>query len=188
VESGDEELRKLVLERTMSNELLKKGVDRLHDNGIRAFAFNMVGLPGENRQKALSTVKLNASIKVDDSIVSVFSPYPSTILYKISVEKGYVKLPIDYTQFTFLDQPNFSKEEVAFFAVYFGFLRRFYRSHGENSGLSRMMDNIILSPKLPIRFLISIGESYMFAWEDIKSYVRMHMPRVFKAAKRVLRR
>jgi len=51
-----------------------------------------------------------------------------------------------------------------------------------------MMDNIILSPKLPIRFLISIGESYMFAWEDIKSYVRMHMPGVFKAAKRVLRR
>jgi len=23
----------------------------------------------------------------------------------------------------------------------------------------------------------------MFAWEDIKSYVRMHMPGVFKAAK-----
>lgn len=188
VESGNETLRKLVLERTMSNELLKKGLDRLHDNGIRAFAFNMVGLPGEDKQMALSTVKLNATLKVDDSIVSVFSPYPSTILYKISVEKGYVKLPIDYTQFTFLDQPNFSKEEVAFFAVYFGFLRRFYRSHGENSGLSKMMDNIILSPKLRIRFLISIGESYMFAWEDLKSYVRMHMPGVFKAAKRVLRR
>lgn len=125
VESGDEMLRKLVLERTMSNELLKKGVDRLHDNGIRAFAFNMVGLPGEDRQKALSTVKLNATIKVDDSIVTVFSPYPSTILYKISVEKDYVKLLIDYTQFTFLDQPNFSKEEVAFFCRVFWFPQAF---------------------------------------------------------------
>jgi len=188
VESGDEELRKLVLERTMSNEALKKGVERLHENGIRVFAFNMVGLPGEDRKKALSTIKLNASIKVDDSIVSVFSPYPSTILYEISVEKGYVKLPIDYTQFTFLDQPDFSKEEVAFFAVYFGFLRRFYRRHGQDSPLAKMMDSIILSPKLPTRTLISLGESYAFAWEDLKSFVRMRMPGLFKTAKKILRR
>jgi len=148
----------------------------------------MVGLPGENREKALSTIKLNASIKVDDAIVSVFSPYPSTILYEISVEKGYVKLPIDYTQFTFLDQPDFSKEEVAFFAVYFGFLRRFYRRHGQDSPLAKMMDSIILSPKLPTRTLISLGESYAFAWEDLKSFVRMRMPGLFKTAKKILRR
>jgi len=148
----------------------------------------MVGLPGENREKALSTIKLNASIKVDDAIVSVFSPYPSTILYEISVEKGYVKLPIDYTQFTFLDQPNFSKEGVAFFAVYFGFLRGFYRRHGQDSPLGKTMDNIILSPKLPTGALISVGESYAFAWEDLKSFVRMRMPGIFKAAKKILRR
>jgi len=69
-----------------------------------------------------------------------------------------VKLPIDYTQFTFLTS-QFSKEEVAFFAVYFGFLRRFYRSHGENSGISRMMDNIILSPNYQSGFLFPLEKA-----------------------------
>jgi len=51
VESGDEELRKLVLERTMSNELLRKGVDRLHDNGIRALRSTWWAYPEKTDKK-----------------------------------------------------------------------------------------------------------------------------------------
>ena len=188
VESGDENLRRVVLERTMSNELLKEGFEKLHKIGIRAFAFNMVGLPGEDRKKALSTIKFNAAIKVDDSIVSVFSPYPSTVLYNISVEKGFIKPPIDYTQPTFLDQPNFSKTEVAFFAVYFSFLRRLYKYFGENSTIGKLLDRIVLSKNLPIRFLISIGENYTLAINNLKTLIRNYTPGIFKFLRKILKR
>jgi len=188
VESGDENLRRVILERTMSNELLKEGFEKLHENGIRAFAFNMVGLPGEDREKALSTIKFNAAIKVDDSIVSVFSPYPSTILYDISIEKGFIKPPIDYTQPTFLDQPTFSKTEVAFFAVYFSFLRRLYKRFGENSKIGKLLDRIALSKRLPIRFLISVGENYTLARENLKAFVRTRMPGVFRFIRKMVKK
>lgn len=180
VESGNEELRKIVLERTMSNELLKDSFERLHRNGIRTFAFNMVGLPGEDRKKALATIKLNVELCADDSIVSVFSPYPSTVLYSTSIEKGFIREPIDYTQFAFLDQPDLSKVEVAFMAVYFNFLRQLYKWFGLNTQFGKLIDRVVLSKLLPMKLLIRVGEDYVFARENLKSFLRMHMPGLFR--------
>jgi radical SAM superfamily enzyme YgiQ (UPF0313 family) len=187
VESGDEELRKMVLERTMSNKLLKDGFELLHKYGIRTLAFNMVGLPNEDRCKALSTIKLNAELRTDDSIVSVFSPYPSTVLYEVSIRKGYIKEPIDYTQFTFLSQPDFKNSEVAFIAVYFNFLRRFYRRFGTTSALGRMTDRIILSSSLPMNFTIRVAEDYAYIRDNAKSFLRTRAPGLFRFMRRLLK-
>lgn len=188
VESGNEDLRRTVLGRTMSNELLKKVFEQLHTYGIKTFAFNMVGLPGEDRKKALSTVKFNAEINTDGAIVSVFSPYPSTVLYDISIKNGFIKEPIDYTQFTFLDQPHFSKVEVAFIATHFDILRRLYKRFGVNGRTGRIIDRVILSKFLPMNFLIHTVEDYAFLRDSLKAFLRSHTPGLFRLLRRLIKR
>ncbi|MFZ2414331.1 MAG: radical SAM protein, partial [Candidatus Cryosericum sp.] len=187
IESGDEELRRRALGRTMSNELLGQVNERLHAAGIRIFAYNMVGLPGETRATALLTPKLNAQAHTDDACISVFSPYPSTVLYDVSIKDGSVTEPIDYMRLTFLDQPGFRAGEVAFMALSFNTLRRWYRRHSTDSRMGRLMDRIVLSPRLPMRFIVAVTEHWEGEREMMKSFLRNRAPGVFLFVKRLLR-
>ncbi|MGB9667235.1 MAG: B12-binding domain-containing radical SAM protein [Candidatus Cryosericum sp.] len=187
IESGDEVLRRRALGRTMSNELLVQVNERLHAAGIRMFAYNMVGLPGETRATALLTPKLNAQARVDDACISVFSPYPSTVLYDVSIKEGFVTEPIDYTHLTFLDQPGFRSEEVAFMALSFNMLRRWYRRYGTNSRMGRLMDRMVISPHLPMHSIIAVTERWEGEREMVKSFLRNRAPGVFLFVKRLLR-
>lgn len=187
IESGDEELRHRALGRTMSNELLVQVNERLHAAGIRVFAYNMVGLPGETRATALLTPKLNARAHADDACISVFSPYPSTVLYEASIKDRSVAEPIDYTHLTFLDQPGFHAGEVAFMALSFNALRRWYRRHGTDSRMGRLMDRIVLSPRLPMHFIVAVTEHWEGEREMMKSFLRNRAPGVFLFLKRLLR-
>jgi radical SAM superfamily enzyme YgiQ (UPF0313 family) len=187
IESGDEALRHRSLGRTMSNELLVQVNERLHAAGIRIFAYNMVGLPGETRATALLTPKLNAQAHTDDACMSVFSPYPSTVLYDASIKDGSVTEPIDYTRLTFLDQPGFHAGEVAFMALSFNTLRRWYRRHGTDSRMGRLMDRIVLSPRLPMRTIVAVTEHWEGEREMMKSFLRNRAPGIFLFLKRLLR-
>jgi radical SAM superfamily enzyme YgiQ (UPF0313 family) len=147
----------------------------------------MVGLPGETRATALLTPKLNAQARVDDACVSVFSPYPSTVLYDVSIRDGSVVEPIDYSRLTFLEQPGFRSDEVAFMALSFNTLRRWYRRHGTNSRMGRLMDRIVLSPRLPMRFIVALMEHWEGERETMKSFLRNRAPGVFLFVKHLLR-
>ncbi|MHB8070525.1 MAG: B12-binding domain-containing radical SAM protein [Candidatus Cryosericum sp.] len=187
IESGYEELRRRALGRTMSNELLVQVIERLHTAGMRVFAYNMVGLPGETRATALLTPKLNAQARVDDACISVFSPYPSTVLYDVSVKEGSVKTPIDYTHLTFLDQPGFHSSEVAYMALSFNALRRWYERYGVDSRMGRWADRFVLSSRLPMRAIIAVTEHWEGDREMMKSFLRNRAPGVFLFLKRLLR-
>jgi len=171
----------------MSNELLVQVIERLHAAGIRVFAYNMVGLPGETRATALLTPKLNAQARVDDACVSVFSPYPSTVLYDVSIKDGSVAEPIDYSRLTFLDQPGFRSDEVAYMALSFNMLRRWYRRHGADSRMGRWMDRFVLSPHLPMRAIVAVTEHWEGDREMIKSFLRNRAPGIFLFVKRLFR-
>lgn len=186
IESGDEGLRRRSLGRTMSNELLIKVNERLHVTGIRVFAYNMVGLPGEDRTTALLTPKFNAQAHCDDGCISVFSPYPSTVLYDDSIKEGLITEPIDYSRLAFLDQPRFSRDEAAFMALSFNHLRRWYRRYGTDSRLGRLMDRMVLSPHLPIHTIIAVSEHWEGERESLKSFLRNRAPGVFLFLKRLL--
>jgi hypothetical protein len=73
-------------------------------------------------------------------------------------------------------------------AVYFSFLRRLYRHFGETSKSGRLLDRVILSKKLPIRFLISIGENYTLAINNLKTFIRNYMPGIFRFLRKILKR
>lgn len=183
VESGDEEIRRLVLGRTASNARLLEVFRACRELGIETVAYNMVGLPGEDRRRALATIKLNARLRPSSAIISVFSPYPGTDLYDLAVGKGYVAPHLDYRARTFLNQPDFSRAEVAFLALYFRPLMLFYRFFG--SSLGRFLDKLVLAKSLPLNFFVRLGELNAHYLQSLKSGVQKRSPGFYRFLRRL---
>lgn len=90
IESGNEELRKKVLQRNMSNESIKNAFMLLHKYGIKTYSFNMVGFPDETYENYLDTVKLNKEIRPKVMQMTIFYPFKGTDLWHLATEKGYL--------------------------------------------------------------------------------------------------
>jgi len=80
VESAREPLRRRLLGRAVSDEVLAEGARRLKESGIKLLTYNMVGLPGESLADAAATLEWNGRMGVDFPRVSIFQPYPRTLL------------------------------------------------------------------------------------------------------------
>lgn len=127
VESGNFDMRKDVLKRRMTNDQIIRGFDNCRKYGIATLAYNMVGLPFEDRRKSLDTIKLNAKLKPNRALAAIFYPYPHTEAYEMSVAAGFIPQDIDYAASVLLDQPQFTKDEVQFVSAYFRPFMRLYR-------------------------------------------------------------
>lgn len=78
VESGDERLRRTVLDKTITDEQIRSAAARLREARIKLTTFNMYGIPGETLADAMRTLALNRELKVDYAQCSVLQPYPGT--------------------------------------------------------------------------------------------------------------
>jgi len=130
VESGNDYILKEVLNKGITVEQIKKAFNAARKNNIKIQAYNMVGLPGESPKEILGTIKLNAEIKADLSVVSIFYPYKGTYLHDFCVKKRYFKedaeLPRNYYSYSVLTLPTIRREQISFFFHYFHFLKRVY--------------------------------------------------------------
>lgn len=90
VESGDPELRKYILHKSITDEVCLNAAKIMRKYGIKIRTSNMVFLPEETIEKAFSTVILNKKMKVDFPWAYALQPYPGTDIYKYSVEKGFL--------------------------------------------------------------------------------------------------
>lgn len=118
IESGNEELRRNVLKRNMTNEQILKATSLAKSVGLEVKTLNMVGLPEETMAKFQDTVKINQMIQPDVASLSIFYPYPGTELYDYCLKKGYLdpeeSLPENYVsrRQSLLSMPYFSREEI----------------------------------------------------------------------------
>jgi len=115
IESGNEEFRKKVIHRMMSNQKIIDACKILMNTKMQISGNSIIGFPGETRELIFDTIELNRQLNLDNSMVHVFSPYRGTSLYDISVEKGYVPPDLiagDYRSDVTLDMPQLRKEEV----------------------------------------------------------------------------
>ncbi len=131
VESGNDRILKEVLGKGITVEQVKKAFKTAKEKNIKIQAYNMIGLPGEGPKEILETIKLNAEIKADLSVVSIFYPYKGTRLYDVCIEKGYFKEeskipPKNYYSYSVLSLPTIKKEQISFFFHYFHFLKKIY--------------------------------------------------------------
>lgn len=90
VESGNEELRRKVLNRHMTNEQIINAFNLCRKHGLAATSFNMVGIPHETEENIKETICLNRKIKPLRMGVSVFRPYPGTELYELCKKNGWI--------------------------------------------------------------------------------------------------
>ena len=82
VECGNEEFRRKVLNRTMSNRQIERAFSAARQAGIFTTSFNMIGYPTEeDAGLTQDTIQLNERIKPNYAQFSIFFPFPGTRLH-----------------------------------------------------------------------------------------------------------
>ena len=88
IESGNEQIREKLLNRSISNNQIIDTFNLLHKHRLRTFSYNIVGFPFETKKQMKETLNLNKIIKPDAGNVFFFYPYPGTKLYSICKENN----------------------------------------------------------------------------------------------------
>jgi radical SAM superfamily enzyme YgiQ (UPF0313 family) len=129
IESGNDQIRNELLNRRISREQIIQAFELCHQVGIKVFAFNMVGLPGETVEQMLDTVKLNAIVRAAITRVTIFFPYQRTDLYNVSAHMGLLtdRIVTDYATDTVLGFDKVQRNRVVFIRRYFPLLTKLYR-------------------------------------------------------------
>ncbi len=128
IESGNDRVRREVMNRSVSTEKIKEAFSLVKEAGMTTYAFNMVGLPGEDASMMLDTLKLNAEISPDQGQVMIFFPYPKTLLYSRCREEGLLTerhLP-SYEVDTVLDFGRAKRARIIFLRHYWSILQKLY--------------------------------------------------------------
>ena len=128
IESGNDRVRREVMNRSVSTEKIKEAFSLVKEAGMTTYAFNMVGLPGEDAGMMLDTLKLNAEISPDQGQVMIFFPYPKTLLYRRCREEGLLTgrhLP-SYEVDTVLDFGRATRARIIFLRHYWSILQKLY--------------------------------------------------------------
>jgi len=116
VESGDEGLRRTVLNRNIKDSDIIRAFDCAKEFGLETMSFNMVGFPGETKASIRKTIELNKRIKPTYAQITVFYPYAGSPLGKLCKEKGYIEDEARLYSFfegdSILKIPNLSKKDI----------------------------------------------------------------------------
>lgn len=114
VEHGNEEYRKNVLNREMTDDEIISAFKLCHKHRLATRAFVMFGTPYETVDLMLDTIKLVARSEVFDLSSTMFYPFPGTELYDVCRKEGF-KIADTFSPswpVALLDQPSISKDAV----------------------------------------------------------------------------
>lgn len=89
IETGNALLRRDVLKRVETEEDIVRAYKLLNSYGIRTSAYNMIGIPFENRDTFMETVELNKKAEVRYPDVGFFFPLEGTELRDIAIKNGF---------------------------------------------------------------------------------------------------
>ncbi len=78
IETGNEEIRKRVLNRNISNSVMERAFRIINDHDIRISSFNLIGLPGETRENVFETIRFNRKLNVKSANVYIVYPFPGS--------------------------------------------------------------------------------------------------------------
>jgi len=90
VECGNEDYRRKILKKNISNEALIQAAELFHRHKIRFVTYNILGLPGETLELALETLRLNMQLRPYYAICFIFQPFPGTPLADYALSEGFL--------------------------------------------------------------------------------------------------
>jgi len=114
IESGNEHIRRSILNRRMSDKQIIEGAGILNKYGIRTSTLNMLGMPFETRKNVFETIELNRIAKAQNSSVMILQPWEGTKIRDAAIEAGFMKSDCEnylYTD-TYLDMPQLTRKEI----------------------------------------------------------------------------
>jgi anaerobic magnesium-protoporphyrin IX monomethyl ester cyclase len=91
LESGNEQLRKKLLNRHYSNKLVYEKSKLIKDADILLSTFNIVGWPYETKEEMLETLEINREIGADTGVCAFFYPFRGTELYRLCKKDDLLK-------------------------------------------------------------------------------------------------
>ncbi len=89
IESGSETIRYQVLNRKIRNKRILSVFNLVKENGISLSAYNILGLPGENREQIFETIRLNRAAPLTTSSCTLLEPYPATPIRAVCEADGF---------------------------------------------------------------------------------------------------
>ena len=118
IECANEDIRKKVLGRTMTNDAFFRAFDWLSMRGFKVRTEQMLGLPTPNPLEAdLDTLKMNVDLRRETGLptiawASVFVPYKGTEIWRYCREHGYYNRENDDAPASFFEKSvlNFSDD------------------------------------------------------------------------------
>jgi anaerobic magnesium-protoporphyrin IX monomethyl ester cyclase len=122
VESGSEKIRREILRRPISNEIILSAFENTKNAGIKTLSYNMVGIPYETVEDFKKTIDLNKKIEPDEVQCTIFYPFTGTDLLRLCEEKGWItkRRTKDYSLESIVKYehitPNEIKKQRDFFA------------------------------------------------------------------------
>ena len=118
IEHGNEEYRKKVLKRAVSNEKMLNSFQACAGRSFTTVANSIIGLPEETRELAFDTIEFNRQLpkEIEASGAFIFTPYHGTPLRVEAVARGHVAedsiCSLNVTKGSLLDMPQFRPEEI----------------------------------------------------------------------------
>ncbi|MDI6603173.1 MAG: radical SAM protein [Patescibacteria group bacterium] len=184
VESGNKEIRYKILNRYMPDEIISKAFQLCRKEGINTLAYNMIGLPFETPRAALDTIKFNAMIRPSRALAAIFSPYRGTEATRVSLEAGFITLPIDYSKEVILKTKDFTEEEVKFFSSAFRPLMKIYMLIFKfpkviRDPMEKAMDSFLCWKYFPYKLLTSLLRTIKSFSDRAKNILRNRLPKLY---------
>lgn len=106
IESGNERIRREILNRKMSNGDIIAAFNKIHELGMVSKSYNIVGIPTEGFKEAIDTFLINFKCKPNYTSYYTLIPYPGTKILKLSESLGLLE-SADYS-----DKGNIQSEDV----------------------------------------------------------------------------
>lgn len=125
IESGDENLRRNLLNKQISNEDIVKAFKYAKMYKIPTMSFNIIGFPNETKDQIKKTIELNKKVEPTSIQVTIFTPFKGTDLYNYCKEKNILKtenIELSYYFGNYLKNDNLSSKDLEYYSKHFTFL------------------------------------------------------------------
>ncbi|MFA5260415.1 MAG: radical SAM protein [Candidatus Omnitrophota bacterium] len=90
LESGNERIREIVIQKKVKNEHMIEGAQFLRQYRIKTLTTNLIGLPGETLDEAFDTVRLNHQLKANYTRANTFLLFDGLPLVDYARDHGYL--------------------------------------------------------------------------------------------------
>ncbi|MCP4678925.1 MAG: B12-binding domain-containing radical SAM protein [Deltaproteobacteria bacterium] len=90
VECGSEDIRRRVLGKRITNDLILHNLELVKKHHIKLVTYFMLGIPKETEDHVQESIALSKKIAPDRVLLSAFWPYPGTRIYDELVADGYL--------------------------------------------------------------------------------------------------